>query len=1411
MIGDWISYEDLTVPEKLRIFVSSPGDVAEERVVTRRVLDRLIQQFAGVIEIEPIFWEHEPLLSSDTFQAQIPRPSETDIVVTILWARLGTRLPKQITRPDGSTYQSGTEYEFEDALAGRRIKGTPDLIVYRKQADPVVSLRDEKVLLERLQQKQALDQFFQKWFHGEDGTLIAAFHPFSNSGQFEELIEQHIGKLVDRHIKDRGIDVDDADEKQFSLPHWEGSPFRGLDVFEVEHAPIFFGRTKAIGEVLDALRRQAAQGRAFLLLLGASGCGKSSLIRAGVLPLLSEPSVIEGVGLWRRTILRPSDSTGDLFDALAAVLVCAESLPELTADGTSVQELAQMLRQNPAGANMLVKGALSQAASKLEASAEAVRQPEARLALVIDQFEEIFTRGDLTADHRTGFIAALASLARSGRVWVVATLRSDYYDRCSELPELVELKAGGGQIDLLPPTAAEIGQMIRNPAFAARLRFEQDPETHDRLDDVLRDAATAEPASLPLLEFTLDELFKARTSRGMLTLRAYRELGGVEGALANRADAVFQTLSEPVRESLPRLFRMLVTLPGSDSEAPTRRTALRSEIQATPATETLAEAFVAARLLTADQADGKAATMRVTHEALLTRWPPLVAWLKSDRELLLIRGRVATAAASWRQEGELSDLLLAPGKPLEEAGLLLAAEFDLTPEERAFIAASLARARRASQLKIAAVAALVLLALVATLTGILAQRNAQQARNSEMEAQRLAAVAKQESSEAKKQRQFAEQQRDRAEVQVYASLVANAYRAWKDGDAGWMEFYLQRCRTDLRGWEHDFLYSQENAQQKTLAEYPSSVINLALSPNEQFFVADTGAGMESELEVWRVETAEKQCSLGFARGPVAFTPDSKRLVAKGEDDELKLFDVSTGEAIEEFQGPRRMHLAAFSPDGKWLVGSSFEHDLVLCDASTGEIKTKLEGHTKQVVYVGFDSDSQHIRSCSEAGEVIRFDLAGESESLSLQGPSIALSNAAFSPDGKLIAAGCVDGAVRVWNATTGAPLHTLRGHVDSVFAVAFQPAGTLLASAGSDPMIKLWDLTTGSAATDLIGHASMIMDTCFSADGQKIYSAGSDRTVKQWDLTQRHSPVVIEGHESTVCATAFSPDDQRMASGDAGGGIQLWDAQSGKSLGNLPSMPGQIFDLSFTADGQRIVCRDIKETVRMLAIDSGKVRSECGGITSLSVETEGKRIAGGGHNGSIYIWDAANLKEIMTISGHKEAVYYVAFHPGGQLLTSCSQDGTCKTWDLATGQATRSWKFPSRGIAAMYFTAAGPRLINGNGELYEPGEMELWDAVAGRKLLDFQGHPGGISEIAVSPDGRRLVSGGYNGEIKLWDTATGVLTLSIDAHSSPDPEFPNSVCCVAFSHDGRRIASGGMDRKLKIWDASLKMPAMGRE
>jgi len=696
----------------LRIFISSPGDVAEERALTRRVIQRLQGEFAGRVALKPIYWEHEPLLATETFQKQIIRPSKTDIVICILWSRLGTRLPSQFTRSDGSRYSSGTEFEFEDAMSSYRQKGKPDLLIYRKMTDPVVSLKDKQILLDRLRQREALDTFFKKWFHDEaEGTLIAAFHSFDTSADFEELLEVHLHKLIERQ------QPESIPSEEIEIGHamWQqGSPYRGLNVFHFDHAPIFFGRTKAIADVLNALRVQAESGRAFVLVLGMSGGGKSSLVRAGVLPMLTQPGVIESVGLWRRSIMRPSDSSGDLFDGLAAALLRKEALPKLSADCTDVNELAELLRETPKAVVPLIKSGLFQAAVEFARNEKLTNQPPARLVLVVDQMEEIFTLERITHEERVAFIDTLDVLARSGRVWIISTLRSDFYPKCTELKTLVVLKEKAGQYDLLPPTPAEIGQMIRQPAQAAGLRFEEDPATNERLDEALRDAASRNPGVLALLEFTLEELYKQRTDKGILTYEAYKKLGGVEGALAQRAEEVYTGLEPKVQSAFGTVLHALVSIGQAEEETITRKYAPLDAVTATPETKALVEVFVKARLFITDLDDNGNAVVSVAHEALLQHWPRLREWLEKNKEDLRVRSRVTTAASRWDEESKSRDFLLTVGKPLAEAEeLLKSRSIDFSEMEKNLIKASIAKRHRVRWMKRIVVAMLAVLTVIA--------------------------------------------------------------------------------------------------------------------------------------------------------------------------------------------------------------------------------------------------------------------------------------------------------------------------------------------------------------------------------------------------------------------------------------------------------------------------------------------------------------------------------------------------------------------------------------------------------------------------------------------------------------------------------------------------------------------------
>ena len=538
----------------LKIFISSPGDVGREREITHGVIARLQGEFAARAKLDPFFWEHEPMLANVGDYAQnIPAPGDFDIFVCLLWSRLGTRLHSRHRARDGQEFPSGTAYEFENARSAadrtrspERPSGTPDMLTFIKTARPDIELTPEAVRKLKLDQYDALQAWIKlAFFDREQGTFNIATNNFQRLDQFELLVEKGLRRCIQARLPD------DSLAAQLPPATWLAAPFLGLRHFDVNDAPVFFGRTAAIDEVLTQLRRHALDGCAFCVIFGSSGIGKSSLARAGVLPLLLKPGTIEKIGLWRYAILQPREGEAagnDLFLALARAFLQTGGLPELAADGTTDAQLADRLRRTPEGVDMLIKGAISQAADDTRRRLGLDEQPAARFALLVDQMEELFTFDWISDDTRDAFVAALGALARSGQVWVLGTLRSDYFARCEKISGLMALKAGDGAYHLRPPEPYEIGQMIRWPALAGGLRFEKDPGTADSLDEMLRDDALRSREALPLLSFALERLYEQRDkSRADPAAGELPRHGRIGGGVARTGGAVLRG----VRAGLP--------------------------------------------------------------------------------------------------------------------------------------------------------------------------------------------------------------------------------------------------------------------------------------------------------------------------------------------------------------------------------------------------------------------------------------------------------------------------------------------------------------------------------------------------------------------------------------------------------------------------------------------------------------------------------------------------------------------------------------------------------------------------------------------------------------------------------------------------------------------------------------------
>jgi len=485
-----------------------------------------------------------------------------------------------------------------------------------------------------------------------------------------------------------------------------GSPFRGLLAFDQAHAQVFYGREVATQALLQSARAQLRLGHGLSLVLGPSGSGKTSLVLAGLTPALLRPEGFDGVRALSATSLDLGDvGSQDLLTALAASLLDWE-LPQGKPmfPGASAASLAVHLHE---GMEMV----LSELDWALKREAEALPAVIAPIQLLfIDRLEALFVSPQFDSMQRQAFLDALDALAASGHVLVLAACRNDFYPRLAEYPQLMRNKAQGAHFDLAPPTHAEIAQMIRLPARAAGLSYGVDLASQLRLDDVLCDAAADSPDALPLLQYTLEELYRQRSANGELSFAAYTELGGLEGAIGERAESLVNALPLPQQQALPHMLSLLVTLAGESRV--TGRRALLAELQ-NPAARELVQALVDARLVVSDAVDDEAG-FRVAHEAILRRWPRVTEWIAAHEQALQLRSRLRVQVRRWLGEGRSSEYLLPKGKQLSDMRELLGrVEFSFSADELDFVQASLRRARLGERLRVGAVAGIAVLAVLA--------------------------------------------------------------------------------------------------------------------------------------------------------------------------------------------------------------------------------------------------------------------------------------------------------------------------------------------------------------------------------------------------------------------------------------------------------------------------------------------------------------------------------------------------------------------------------------------------------------------------------------------------------------------------------------------------------------------------
>lgn len=620
--------------KEVTVFIASPDDVKVERELVKTVIKELDQdeKFSDVV-IKSYMWEEHPSLSHKGYQEQILDIRTCEIAIFIWWSRLGSEVPGA-KYEDGTTYESGTVLEYQLAMDENRLNGKPLVQVFRKKGE-----------IENLHSDDAKMQKYNRLINWLKENA-PVHREFKSKSEFRKISKNIINELVEQCINNPGND----NQYTVSRSWLSGSPFLGLKAFQLEHSPIFFGRDRVINKIFCDLENQVSwETPFFYLVYGRSGGGKSSLLRAGILPKILKGS-IKGkmdIRIWRYAIMCPGKN---LFQSLINALVkddgeSGKALPEMY-----TVELEKNLKDDSSNIRMLVKQALFQIEKNKQTECGLGPIQKAGFVLVVDQLEEIF-QPDIPLSDLILFVDILDLLARCGNVWVLTSLRSDYLHKLEDnrLGKLMELKKNGAY-QLMPPSDVEISQIIRLPAHAAGLKFEENNETQERLDDLLRNDAVKSPDLLPLLEFTLTELYKRRNKQNELTFDAYKSIGGIEGALTTKAEVEYNKLPKEVEDVRDEIFKELVNLNKNQENEilATRKYARKDRLYDSDTKQCFVDTFVKARLFTTDRKNG-IDVVSVAHEVLLRKWNRLKKWIDDHKELLFIRFRMEELKEMWEE------------------------------------------------------------------------------------------------------------------------------------------------------------------------------------------------------------------------------------------------------------------------------------------------------------------------------------------------------------------------------------------------------------------------------------------------------------------------------------------------------------------------------------------------------------------------------------------------------------------------------------------------------------------------------------------------------------------------------------------------------------------------------------------
>ena len=1168
------------------------------------------------------------------------------------------------------------------------------------------------------------------------------------------------------------------------------APYRGWEPFEDIDAGVFFGRDAELVLAMDALRGMREADKSLFVVLGASGAGKSSFLRAGLVPRLQK----DDRSYFVLNIVRPELKALTGSSGLAQAICAARQqfglvdpplgdIKEACTSGDAAKLRTWLIECRDAATERLLDNT-------------ATGEPLI-IVIPLDQAEELFT-GD--GPEAAGLLALVRDLALGNDsadglpLIVAATIRTDRYALMQSTPELARLQTE--QFDLRAMDATQFKNVITGPAQRST---ESGRALHldEQLVRHLLTDASGGADTLPLLSLTMAWLYRDYGSTGRLTLRPYAERGGIGSVLQTEIDALLSTDTEERDRQLQLLrsaFIPWLARINPLSNEPMRRVAQWTDLP--EAARPLIAEFVAKRLLVRDERDGQT-VVEVALESLLRQWPDLEAWLREDREALKAADEIEREANAWTTRNRDPSRLIS-GAWLAEAETLAAAPGfrDLLAPTLDFLVAS--RQRETTE-----------------------QEKEKRRQQAELEAAReKQATAEQH---ARVQRRLNRRLKALVAVATVIAIVAAVAFVWA--------FSSQRkARAEGRFTHAQAILSGEvdgndvQAFHELLDAYDSvhddrPLVNALRKRFSTVRISDAhvpviGVAFSAQSHRLAIATADKQIRLWHTDTPVwrEHPLDNAQILSSTSQSQFTFSSV------------------AISPDGRLLACGRSDGAVELWNLDGPSPRSHLMNshqHKGIVSSVAFSGNGQRIASAGGADKVIEISNVTDTQGKSIPTGSEVFT-VAFDPRSDLLASGGSDSDIRFWN-PDGSPARKIEhAHTNGVMSLAFSPVEPVLASGGDDQMVRLWHTDSLTQfGQPLRRHTATVEGVAFNAAGTRVASASADHTVQMWDA-DRGEPIgdPMIRHTEIVWAVAFVTDGDEIVSGSNDHLIRVWNGTVGQPVSSpLRGHEGPVTGVAVNPSGDRIASASADRTVRLWDLHTGNsieppLTGHTAVATSVAFSPKGDVVASGSADGAIRLW-RTDSHELITTLDAGQPVYSVAFSPRGDRLASAGGDCKVMLWDLTSAKPTPLLCNDRAAVLAVAFDPQGDRMVSGGVD----GKLRLWRVDTGEQLwerdtllalsdqtksrLDLAtGRPAVITSVAFSPDGKRIASGSSNwrsdespsGVIQRWDTTSG--------QPAGEPIHPpeGSVIAVAFSpwaggNEANRIASGDSDYQVRLWDA----------